>query len=154
MGSRWCDECGATMRETDGPITECVRGVRVTVDGIRHWECPECGNVDMTVDAANELSKRQRELAGGPVIAVGDGMAFHPGYYVGELMAAREMGVADFAVILKMPTERLCELVNGTRPLTVEDAAKLSLVLGTSVGYWLNLQVAFDEMVGGPDAEG
>ena len=153
MGSRWCDECGAEMRETDEAITECVRGVQVTVDGIRHWKCDGCGNVLMSLADANELAMRQREAAGGPVVMVGDRMAFHPGYYVGELMAAREMGVADFAVILKMPTERLCELVNGTRPLTVEDAAKLSLVLGTSVGYWLNLQVVFDEAVGDTDTE-
>ena len=152
MGSSYCDECGTEMRETDEPITERVRGRRVTVGGIRHQRCDACGNVAMSPDEARRLADRQRELAGGPMVKVGDMMAFHPGYYVGEVIG--EAGMADFAKRMRMPTESLCELVDGRRRLTFEDAAKLSLVVGTSVGYWLNLQVAFDEMVGGPDAEG
>jgi putative zinc finger/helix-turn-helix YgiT family protein len=56
-----CSECGSQLRWTDGPITEKVRGVSVTVDGIGHYACEKCGNTVMDIRSAEFLAKRQAQ---------------------------------------------------------------------------------------------
>lgn len=54
-----CIECGSVMIETTAPITETVRGVSVTVEGIEHFRCEHCGNTTMSIEAAELLAKKQ-----------------------------------------------------------------------------------------------
>lgn len=54
-----CIECGSVMIETAAPITEMVRGVSVTVEGIEHYCCEHCGNTTMSIEAAELLAKKQ-----------------------------------------------------------------------------------------------
>lgn len=56
-----CVECGSIMQETRAPITELIRGVSVTVEGIEHYHCECCGNITMSIEAAEELAKKQME---------------------------------------------------------------------------------------------
>lgn len=76
-----------------------------------------------------------------------DIMAFHPGYYVAEII--EDMGVtqAEFAVRMGTTGKTLSQLVNGQTNISNDLAQKLSTMLGTSIDFWLNLQSAFDEKV-------
>lgn len=76
-----------------------------------------------------------------------DIMAFHPGYYVAEII--EDMGVtqAEFAIRMGTTSKTLSQLVNGQANISNDLAQKLSTMLGTSAEFWLNLQVAFDEKV-------
>ena len=76
-----------------------------------------------------------------------DIMAFHPGYYVAEII--EDMGVtqAEFAVRMGTTSKTLSQLVNGQANISNDLAQKLSTMLGTSIDFWLNLQTAFDEKV-------
>lgn len=76
-----------------------------------------------------------------------DIMAFHPGYYVAEII--EDMGVtqAEFAVRMGTTSKTLSQLVNGQANISNDLAQKLSTMLGTSIEFWLNLQTAFDEKV-------
>lgn len=54
-----CIKCGSVMLETTAPITETVRGVSVTVEGIEHYCCEHCRNTTMSIEAAELLAKEQ-----------------------------------------------------------------------------------------------
>lgn len=76
-----------------------------------------------------------------------DIMAFHPGYYVAEII--EDMGVtqAEFAVRMGTTSKTVSQLVNGQANISNDLAQKLSTMLGTNIEFWLNLQTAFDEKV-------
>lgn len=76
-----------------------------------------------------------------------DIMAFHPGYYVAEIV--EDMGITqdEFAKRLGTTGKTLSKLINGQISLSNDLAKKLSAMLGSSVEFWLNLQTAFEEKV-------
>lgn len=51
---------------------------------------------------------------------------------------------ADFAAALGINRVRYSAIVNGRRSLSVDTAQRLARVLGTTVGFWLNVQHATD----------
>lgn len=71
-------------------------------------------------------------------------IAFHPGYYIEELVEESGLTQQDFANRLDTTPKNLSKLINGQQSLSVEMAMKLSRMLGTSLEYWLNLQDAYD----------
>lgn len=71
--------------------------------------------------------------------------AFHPGYYIKELIDEMEMTQNEFALRLDTTGKTLSQLVNGEIPLSKNLAENLSLMTGTSVSVWLNLQLKYDE---------
>lgn len=73
-----------------------------------------------------------------------DKIAFHPGYYLNEIVDESDLTSEDFARRLNTTPEDLKLLINGEQCITVEMAEKLSKMLGTSVNYWLNLQTTYD----------
>lgn len=80
-------------------------------------------------------------------IKCGDRVAFHPGYYVKEVMDESGLTQEEFAKRLDMSPEDLHKLINGEQKLSAEMAVRLSHMFETSVTYWLNLQSTFDSMV-------
>lgn len=80
-------------------------------------------------------------------IKYGDRVAFHPGYYVKEVIDESGFTQGEFAKKLDVRPEDLSKLINGEQRLSTELAVKLSHMFGTSVTYWLNLQDTFDSMV-------
>jgi addiction module HigA family antidote len=76
-----------------------------------------------------------------------DSVAFHPGYYIKELIDESGLTQADFAKRLDTTPKNLSLLVRGEQRLSVDMAMKLSKMLGTSIQYWLNLQNAYDTLV-------
>ena len=69
----------------------------------------------------------------------------HPGEMLLEEFL-KPMGITqvEFARKLKIPFQRVNQIVRGKRSVTPDTALRLSKVLGTSVGLWLNLQLAWD----------
>jgi len=74
-------------------------------------------------------------------------VAFHPGYYINEIVEKSGLTQQDFANRLATTPKNLSKLINGQQSLSVDMAMKLSKMLGTSLGYWLNLQNAYDTVL-------
>ena len=79
------------------------------------------------------------------IVNYSDIMAFHPGYYVAEII--EDMGITqdEFATRLGTTGKTLSKLINGQIKLSHDLAKKLSAMLGSSVEFWLNLQVSFEK---------
>lgn len=79
------------------------------------------------------------------IVNYADVMAFHPGYYIAEIID--EMGVtqAEFATRLGTTAKNLSTLINGQNNLSKDIARKLASMLGMNVEFWLNLQSAYEE---------
>lgn len=73
-----------------------------------------------------------------------DRIAFHPGYYISEAIEESGLTQYDFAKRLNTTPKNISCIVNGEQSLSVDIAMKLARMLDTSVGYWLNLQSAYD----------
>lgn len=73
-----------------------------------------------------------------------DLIAFHPGYYISEVIEEMEMTQEEFAKRLDLTPKHLSEIVNGKSRVTPEVANKLSVMLNTSIEMWLNLQTKYD----------
>ena len=73
-----------------------------------------------------------------------DKIAFHPGYYIKEIIEESGLTQADFAKRLDTTPKNLSLLIRGEQSLSLDIAMKLSRMIGTSVSYWLNLQSAYD----------
>ena len=80
----------------------------------------------------------------GNYIEYNDRIAFHPGYYIKELVEQSGLAQEDFAKRLNMTSHNLNVLIRGEERLSIDMAAKLSSMLGTSVSFWLNLQQKYD----------
>lgn len=76
-----------------------------------------------------------------------DNIAFHPGYYIKELVETSGLTQEDFAKRLDTTPKNLSLLVRGEQNLSVDMAMKLSRMTGTSVNYWMNLQNAYDSLI-------
>lgn len=73
--------------------------------------------------------------------------AFHPGYYVAEII--EDMGVTqtEFSIRLGTTPKTVSKLVSGQINLSMDLAKKLSAMLGTSVEVWLNLQMTYEKKI-------
>lgn len=79
------------------------------------------------------------------IVEYNDITAFHPGYYVAEVI--EDMGITqeEFAARLNTTPKTVSQLVNGQCNLSKDLAKKLSAMLGTSPEVWLNLQTAYEQ---------
>lgn len=73
---------------------------------------------------------------------------FHPGYYIKEIIDSEGYSVKEFADKLNISEEDLIKVLDGELNISCELASKLSLVLGTSTEYWLNIQDTYSSSVG------
>ena len=80
-------------------------------------------------------------------IEYNDTIAFHPGYYVKELVEESGLTQEDFAKRLDTTPKNLSLLIRGEQKLSIDIAMKLSRMIGTSVSYWLNLQNSYDALI-------
>lgn len=78
-------------------------------------------------------------------IEYNDKVAFHPGYYLKEIVDESGLTQEDFAKRLGTTPKNLSILIKGDQSLSIDIATKLSRMLGTTITYWLNLQQAYDE---------
>ena len=76
-----------------------------------------------------------------------DKIAFHPGYYIKEIIEDSGLTQEDFAKRLDTTPKNLSILIRGEQSLSIDIVMKLSRMQGASVGYWLNLQNAYDSLI-------
>ena len=70
--------------------------------------------------------------------------AIHPGEHLAEELEALGMSAAELARQLKVPTNRITEILNGQRAITGDTALRLGHFFGTSAEFWLNLQSLYE----------
>lgn len=71
-------------------------------------------------------------------------LAIHPGEHLAEELDAMKMSAAELARRLKVPTNRVTEILNGQRAITGDTALRLAHFFGTSAEFWLNLQSVYE----------
>src|SRR5262250_1471206 len=71
-------------------------------------------------------------------------LAIHPGEQLAEELRALDMSAAELARQLKVPTNRVTGILNGTRAVTGDTALRLGHFFGTSPQFWLNLQALYE----------
>lgn len=71
-------------------------------------------------------------------------IAFHPGYYVKEIIDDMEITQEEFAERLGTTPKNLSELLSGKIKLSTDLACKLSMMLGTSVALWVSLEKNYE----------
>jgi antitoxin HigA-1 len=70
--------------------------------------------------------------------------AIHPGEHLAEQLTALGLSAAALARQLKVPTNRITEILNGQRAVTGDTALRLGHFFGTSPEFWLNLQKLYE----------
>lgn len=80
-------------------------------------------------------------------IEYNDKIAFHPGYYIKEILDDSGLTQEDFAKRLGTTPKNFSLLIRGEQSLSIDIAMKLSRMIGTSINYWLNLQNAYDSLI-------
>jgi antitoxin HigA-1 len=70
--------------------------------------------------------------------------AIHPGEHLAEELEALDMSAAELARKIGVPTNRVTQILNGTRAITGDTALRLAHFFGTSAQFWLNLQSLYD----------
>lgn len=68
----------------------------------------------------------------------------HPGEHLAEELEALGMSAAELARKIDVPTNRVTQILNGTRSVTGDTALRLAHFFGTSAQFWLNLQSLYD----------
>ena len=68
----------------------------------------------------------------------------HPGEVLAEDLEALDMSAAELSRQLKVPTNRVTEILNGQRAITGDTALRLAHFFGTSAQFWLNLQSLYE----------
>jgi antitoxin HigA-1 len=71
-------------------------------------------------------------------------LAIHPGEHLAEELTELNMSAAALARQLKVPTNRVTEILNGQRAITGDTALRLAHFFGTSAEFWLNLQKLYE----------
>lgn len=78
---------------------------------------------------------------------MGETMKFHevhPGTILKEELEARNLTANAFALKLRVPPQRIQEIVAGKRAITPETALRIGTALGTGARMWLAMQQAYD----------
>lgn len=74
-----------------------------------------------------------------------DGLpATHPGEILRDEITALGLSANAFAAKIKVPTNRVTEILAGRRSVTAETALRLGRFFGTSAQFWMNLQANYD----------
>jgi addiction module HigA family antidote len=71
-------------------------------------------------------------------------LAIHPGEQLAEELKALDMGAAELAPKVEVPTNRITGIVNGQRAITGDTALRLGHFFGTSPTFWLKLQSLYE----------
>jgi addiction module HigA family antidote len=70
--------------------------------------------------------------------------AIHPGEHLAEELRELGMSAAELSRQLKVPTNRVTQILNGRRSITGDTALRLAHFFGTSAAFWLNLQSLYE----------
>jgi addiction module HigA family antidote len=70
--------------------------------------------------------------------------AIHPGEHLAEELKELGLSAAELARKMNVPTNRVTQILHGTRAITGDTALRLAHFFGTSARFWLNLQSLYD----------
>ena len=68
----------------------------------------------------------------------------HPGVTLREELAARDSSASAAALKLRVPPQRLHEIVRGERAIPPDTALRLGRFFGNSAEFWMTLQTNYD----------
>jgi len=79
----------------------------------------------------------------------------HPGEILRDELDGLSMSAAELARVIKVPANRISQILTGKRNISADTALRLGKLFGTGPQLWLNLQTAYElDLVkadGGPD---
>jgi len=70
--------------------------------------------------------------------------AIHPGEILADELEALGITPTELSRQLKIPPNRVTQIIHGQRGITADTALRLGHWFGTAPQFWLNLQNAFD----------
>jgi addiction module HigA family antidote len=70
--------------------------------------------------------------------------AIHPGEILAEELGELAVSPTELARQLKVPANRITQIINGKRAITGDTALRLGHWFGMSPQFWLNLQSAYE----------
>lgn len=70
--------------------------------------------------------------------------AIHPGEILADELAELGITPTELSRQLKVPPNRVTQIIQGKRSITGDTALRLGHWFGTSAQFWLNLQSAYD----------
>jgi addiction module HigA family antidote len=68
----------------------------------------------------------------------------HPGRILAREMTARRLSANALALKLRVPANRITEIVNGRRGISAETALRLGRYFGTGAELWVRLQADYE----------
>ena len=68
----------------------------------------------------------------------------HPGVTLKEELATRGISPSAAALKLRVPPQRLHEIVRGERSITPDTALRLGRFFGTTAEFWMTMQTNYD----------
>jgi antitoxin HigA-1 len=68
----------------------------------------------------------------------------HPGGTLARELDARGLSANALALKLRVPANRLTEILRGQRAISAETALRLGRYFGTGAGFWMTLQGNYD----------
>lgn len=70
--------------------------------------------------------------------------AIHPGEQLAEHLSDLTMSAAELGRHLKVPANRITEILKKQRAITSDTALRFGHFFGTSPEYWLNMQATYE----------
>ncbi len=68
----------------------------------------------------------------------------HPGQVLKTVLQDADISANALALALRIPANRLTEIITGRRSLSADTALRLARYFATSAQMWMNLQAKFD----------
>jgi len=68
----------------------------------------------------------------------------HPGQVLKTVLEEAGLSANALALALRIPANRLTEMIHGRRSLSADTALRLARYFGTSAQLWMNLQARFE----------
>ena len=70
--------------------------------------------------------------------------SIHPGEILKDELAEMGMNAAELARQLRVPENRISEVIRGRRNITADTALRLGKWFGNSAVFWMNLQKSYE----------
>ncbi len=68
----------------------------------------------------------------------------HPGEILGDELEEIGMPSAELARVIKVPANRISQIIAGKRAITADTALRLAQYFGMNAEFWMNLQKIYE----------
>ena len=76
----------------------------------------------------------------------------HPGETLADELEALGVSPTELSRQIRVPANRISQIINGKRSITGDTALRLAHWFGTSPQFWMNLQALYDVRIAEEDA--